>query len=830
MLFDSSLRRLNLFKALFVCLVALPLFLGPAIPAVGEEVSSPDVSWSQGWVKDGSYWRYGLSDGSFACDCWVKDGGLWYRIGEDGGMCTGWFQLDGTWYFADPNGVLASGWRQIDGSWYWFDLSSNAMSIGWVSVSGSWYLFGDSGAMRVGWALEGDSWYHLNDSGAMDTGWLFLGSWYYLDLTSGAMASGVKLINGDSYYFDRSGAMGTEWCEDDNADWYYANGSGVLLAGWLKLNGVWYWLDQETYVMATGVTAINGKEYIFDISGAMRTGWTLYDGSWFYSDFSGELQSGWLFLGGSWYWLDPSTHRMTLGVTQVNGTNYYFDTSGAMIIGWAEDNGSWYYANADGTLQTGWLNLNGTWYWFDLLTAKMQVGWVKIDNKGYFFHDSGAMALNEFVYDGDDLYWLGPSGCSLAGKVDTKAGAFYFEKDPDELGRFAAINGIFQNDDGKLYYTDGGGIVRGQWVEYGASRRLWTNSSTGEICADYELASDDALYYSNGDSVSSNSWVDLGDDWFFVGADGKLTRDGFVEVDGLLYCLDSAGLMTTGWQLIDGNWLYFKIASGGPLGSAVVDDWQWIGNYWYHFDENGYMQTGWLELDGNSYYLATSDFVGYPEGACLVGCRRVVDGMLCTFGDNGELLKKEEVTDDPFENRLRDSSLSDVSWFDDSVYLNAVISKANELSSSTNWFIAWDNELCRVVVLKWDTESRCWAVDKCWNCNGAYGPMSNIQGAHRIVHKKICNWADEFFGQGCNDWSSCFVEAYASSDSSGTLRWVEGKGYEDCAALHATGETTTGWVNRGCCGLLWENAKYVYDSIDVGSTVYVFKYGDGRVI
>lgn len=824
-----ALHYKNALKTILFFAFAFPLLFSGAEFASAVEADVVISSWSQGWVKDGSIWRYGLEDGTFASDCWVEDAGFRYRIGENGAMCTGWISIDDAWYYADASGALASGWRLINGSWYWFDLSSNTMSIGWAYISRSWYLFGDSGAMRTGWALVDGSWFHLGVSGAMDTGWLFLGSWYYLDPASGAMATGVKSVDGEFYFFDISGSMGTGWCKN-GFDWYYAKESGGLLVGWAELGGTWYWLDKETCKMAIGVTDVDGVDYVFDEAGAMRTGWFNSGESWFYSDSGGALQSGWLLLGDSWYWLDPQSHCMATGVADVMGTKYYFGSSGAMAIGWVEGNGAWYFANSGGDLQLGWLQLNGAWYWFDQSTAQMQVGWAKISEKGYFFHDSGVMALNEFVYEGDDLYWVGPDGDSLAGKVETNAGNFYFSKDPDQLGRFAAATGFFQNDDGKLYYTDGGGIVKASWVPYGETRMVWTESSTGAVHTEYELGLDDALFYSSGACVSSNSWVEINNDWFFIGPDGKISRDGIVEIGGLQYYLGSSGLMKTGWQFIDGGWHYFRTVSGGPLGSAVVDGWQWIGNYWYRFDENGVMQTGWIESSGKTYYLAIAGFAGYPEGACLVGCRRVVDGKLCTFGDEGELLKAEDVSDDSFASRSRDSLLSNVSWYDDSVYLSAVISKANEISSTTNWFIAWDNELCRVVVLKWDAKTHSWAVDQCWNCNGAYGPMSNIQGAHCIAHKQICNWADRYFGQGYNDWSSCFVEAYANSDSTGTLRWIDGKGYEDCAAFHATSENETGWVNRGCCGLLWDNAKYVYDNIDVNTSVYVFKYGDGRVI
>ena len=176
-----------------------------------------------------------------------------------------------------------------------------------------------------------------------------------------------------------------------------------------------------------------------------------------------------------------------------------------------------------------------------------------------------------------------------------------------------------------------------------------------------------------------------------------------------------------------------------------------------------------------------------------------------------------------YSSRTPDSSLYNVTWSGDSEYINALANKASQVGSSTNYFFAWDNELCRVIVFQ--RSGGGWSAVKLWNCNGARNTYS---GAWTVVHKQICNWADEYFGQGYNDWSTCFIEAYSDS-SLGHLRYIEGRGYEDCASIHSTGYSETGWGNTGCCGLTWDNAKWVYDNLPTGSTVYVFRYSDGRV-
>lgn len=176
-----------------------------------------------------------------------------------------------------------------------------------------------------------------------------------------------------------------------------------------------------------------------------------------------------------------------------------------------------------------------------------------------------------------------------------------------------------------------------------------------------------------------------------------------------------------------------------------------------------------------------------------------------------------------YSSRSRDASLYNVTWTGDTEYINRLAQKAAQVGSGSDYFFAWDNELCRVIVFQRSGGS--WSAIKLWNCNGA---RSTFSGAWSVVHRQKCNWADEYFGMGYNDWSTCFIESYSSS-SLGHLRYIPGKGYEDCASIHSTGYSETGWGNTGCCGLLYDNAKWVYDNVPNGSTVYVFRYSDGRV-
>lgn len=183
-----------------------------------------------------------------------------------------------------------------------------------------------------------------------------------------------------------------------------------------------------------------------------------------------------------------------------------------------------------------------------------------------------------------------------------------------------------------------------------------------------------------------------------------------------------------------------------------------------------------------------------------------------------------------FTNRRPDATLGTVTWTGDSEYLNGLIRLANREGSATDWFISFDNELMRTVVLRRSGGS--WQIVKTWNCVGA---INTYSGKWSVLHKRESNWYSETFdwfqgGNGPNAWSTDYIWGIRPTWSQNHERWVDspyGSGYEDCAAIHATGYTANmapEKANRGCCGLLNANAKWVYDNIPIGTTVYEFEY------
>lgn len=262
-----------------------------------------------GWVSRNGRWYWFENAASPVEGQWRALGGTWYYLTANGTMATGWAHDGSAYYFFEPSGAMhPGGWLLDQGTWYYLS-PSGAMATGWVNLSGTWYYLGDDGRMRTGWYVADGRWYYSDASGAMrSSGWLSTGgAWYWLE-PSGAMAENTwKLIRNVWYYLGEGGAMRTGWFQVGGT-WYLANGSGAMLTGWQRVGGMWYYLHG---------------------SGAMAEGWANLGGTWYYlAPGSGAMHVGWLELDGTWYYLSGSGAMVT-GRQIINGKPYVFAMSGA---------------------------------------------------------------------------------------------------------------------------------------------------------------------------------------------------------------------------------------------------------------------------------------------------------------------------------------------------------------------------------------------------------------------------------------------------------------------------------------------------------------------
>ena len=107
-------------------------------------------------------------------------------------------------------------------------------------------------------------------------------------------------------------------------------------------------------------------------------------------------------------------------------------------------------------------------------------------------------------------------------------------------------------------------------------------------------------WYQNADGTyPASAWKLINGTWYYFNADGYMLAN-TVTPDGYFVNADGA-YQPTGWVKNSTGWWYQR-----ANGTYPANEWEKVGDDWYHFDANGYMQTGWVELGGTWYYLTES--------------------------------------------------------------------------------------------------------------------------------------------------------------------------------------------------------------------------------
>lgn len=202
------------------------------------------------------------------------------------------------WWYRYANGSYPKNqWLKLAGEWYYFDERGYAIQNNWLVINNNWYYFNDSCKMVRGFMKDGNYWYFLNrkagakPEGAMLTGFVQDGTvWYFFRRQNDGHPLGSMVIgfidDGDyTYYFRPSkegkyaeGTMvtGFKWVEEKKS-WYYFNTDkncqpvgSMMRCHWIAEGGKRYYLKNDGKMACNEIMVINGKQYSFDKSGAVK--------------------------------------------------------------------------------------------------------------------------------------------------------------------------------------------------------------------------------------------------------------------------------------------------------------------------------------------------------------------------------------------------------------------------------------------------------------------------------------------------------------------------------------------------------------------------------
>lgn len=229
-----------------------------------------------------------------------------------------------------------------------------------------------------------------------------------------------------------------------NGKKYWVKPDGYLGTGWLYLGNWKMYFDPNTYDAKVGMADINGKRYLFNSDGVMQNyaGTTIVNGKkYWFSTDDASLKTGWLTLAGMKLYFDPKTYVAATGWKTIDGKKYYFDENGVLKEGFITKGGYTYYLKSDGTYATGTPVINGEKYGFDS-KGRQILGWYTLGSwKFYFDPDNGGAAVTTYIKLDDVTYYFNSDG-TLASVSNN----FYINlKDPAN-GKTYTLESQFESD------------------------------------------------------------------------------------------------------------------------------------------------------------------------------------------------------------------------------------------------------------------------------------------------------------------------------------------------------------------------------------------------
>ena len=602
----------------------------------------------------------------------------YYLFGEDGAMVTktGWYTVNGDYvYVSNAAGVLHIGWLQIGSSWYYLTPSMWHSQI--AEIDGSLYIIADNGActkvtqdgiyevyVNYGYGIVR---VYIENGAEVKNAWRKVdGCWYYFN-DEGIMYEGDSFFVDDKLYvFDENGKLVSGgWHLIRNLN-YYTDAAGVAYTGPQTIGGVQYLFSNWGYLIKNSYYAADdGTFYFSDRNGVVvasgtKNGWYSADGRWYCVNQGELLTNQVLKIDGTYYYFDYSGVMMT----DTRYSDMLFGSGGGAIKGWYQLNGAWYYSDPSTSILYDWgeYTIGGSRYVFR--NYMLQIGTFLYNDLRYTTDSSGAVTSSVALSEGynyvDGHVYLVQNGELYHGWLDNK----YFSYGEMERDCLISIAD-------KCYYFDlYGNCIKGQWYEWYTGRWMLARADGSLYYNEWYTSGGKRYYFDSWEMLSNciywidNAYYEFDENGVCLGEvtlDDSSYADGWQQIDGEWYYYH-AGRCLTGMQYIAGNWYTFG-NDGAMLSNAFWYDqmygfaylyftangtmaqytgWQKINGEWIYFNDDHTIRTGWFEDGGKKYYIQGTWWYGDGEPVYDVYmCANTtysIDGQLYQFDANGVCL------------------------------------------------------------------------------------------------------------------------------------------------------------------------------------------------
>ena len=564
-------------------------------------------------------------------------------------------------------------------------------------------------------------------------------------------------------------ATGPHLHEEDGVTYVYTANDLPMRSKWVEVDGKSYFTDGNGAVLKDQFLEKKGKTYYLGPDGALVKGLFTYNKK----EYCSSPSTGVLYtkqtvveVDGASYLTNEKSQIVKKKFVTINGKMYYFGETGKAETGVIKIKSTYYYANSNGVFRTkaGWVSDNDTWY---------------------YVADGGKIRRNTIVWVKDVPYHVGNDGAVSGGVYKVKGVLKYFGND----GKLSSKVGWVKWDN-KWYYIDKGAIVRVNKTA-GSGKNLRYMGADGTYSKG--IAKVGGKYYafkSNGQKKTTSGWVKMGKKWYYAGTNGVLKCKEIMKLRKKVYYFNENAVMVTGIQNVNGKLRYFD--ENGIM--KQKKGWIQVGKAWYYSNKSGVLyQKAKVSDKGKYYYLG-------EDGKMATGLILLKNNKAYYAKKNGALIVSRSFT------------MEGLKYYADAqgvINLNRAYGLAQQYDSNTKHLIMVD--LSKQMTYVFKGKKGDWVQEMEFSCSTGTSAHPTPTGTFQTTMRT--KFFDSF-GYRC--WyATGFIRGEYLFHSSPYMMGDEPKTCAD----YTMGRPSS----HGCIRLKLENATWIYNNVEIGTKVVIFK-------
>ncbi|KOY77446.1 Dextransucrase [Apilactobacillus kunkeei] len=396
-----------------------------------------------------------------------------------------------------------------------------------------------------------------------------------------------------------------------------------------------------------GLKVIDGKSKYVSTSGYIAKNTFIQDdnGNWYYVDNDGDFAtSPQVINGNKYFFLSNGVNLRDFVAVNSDGTMNYYQNNGYMAqtsaYYFSKNINQMLHVNDNGTLDTGIVDIHGNTQYFDENGYQIKGDIVNFNGTSMYFDDgSGNLVTDRFISFNNGWYYADSNGALVKGLQRVRHQTLYFDNTGMQIkGAIVTLNGH------KMYFDENSGeLSQGKFVLFDGN--VYYADDNGYLVTGYQNINGKNLYFNSDGVQVKDQFINVsGENVYFNGKDGSEVMNDFIIHDGKEYYADNQGYLVTGYQLINGQHMYFN-EDGSQIKDVIVN----LNGKLMYFDKDTGAQVSnrFVLYNGNVFYANN-------DGNLVTGYQHISDHYLY-FNSDGTQVKGQFVkinNEDKYFNEL----------------------------------------------------------------------------------------------------------------------------------------------------------------------------------